>query len=39
MKFIYCITHEDEKHKMGKILVKSSATYLAARMGEEEGAR
>ena len=38
MKFIYCITHEDEEHKMGKNLVKSSATYLTARVGEEEGA-
>jgi hypothetical protein len=39
LKFIYCITREDEEHKKGKILVKFSATYLTAGVGEEEGAR
>jgi hypothetical protein len=38
-KFIYCIIYEGEENKIGKILVKSSAIYLTARMGEEEGAR
>lgn len=39
MKFIYCITHEDEEQKIGKIMVKFSATYLTVLVGEEEGAR
>jgi len=34
-KFIYCITNEDKEYKMGKNLVKSSANYLMALMGEE----
>jgi hypothetical protein len=38
-KFIYCIIYKDEENKMGNILVKSSAIYLTARVGEEEGAR
>jgi hypothetical protein len=39
MKFTYRIMHEDEGHKMGKSKVKSSATYLKVRVGEEESAR
>jgi hypothetical protein len=35
-KFIYSITHEDEEHKMGKILFKSSATYLTAPVGKRK---